>query len=289
MTTTFTYSVLQYKHSIGLGETINIGVLFYFPKTNTLRFESDRKGHRIKLIYPNFDSFLYKHSIHALSSKIKGIKDIFGQDAIRKGLNTFIDGFILRPDASSFQFAQAATVVDSFPSEDKAIEAYTKLLIPNLDENKHERFKKDEKYIIKEYTKPIYSVNPDLERFFLKDKTVETKHFNLTFDLAWQNGAWNYVKAVGLDLLDESSIQRKGAEYFGYLSELKEYTSQKGAKIDLLVSKPSNNNLLGVYRKTLDFLSTAQGGGDSFEIYKEERIKEYSEHTLQELLKKASS
>ena len=58
MNTQFEYSVLQYKHSPSLGEAINIGLLFSFPRENKIHFVIGNTN-RLKCVYPNFDTSIF--------------------------------------------------------------------------------------------------------------------------------------------------------------------------------------------------------------------------------------
>ncbi len=58
MSNYFIYSVLQYKHSLALGEILNVGILFYFPADVKFEFVTC-DATRAKLIYPDFNNSLY--------------------------------------------------------------------------------------------------------------------------------------------------------------------------------------------------------------------------------------
>jgi hypothetical protein len=58
MSNYFTYSVLQYKHSLALGEILNVGILFYFPDDGCFEFING-DGSRVKSVYPDFDNSLF--------------------------------------------------------------------------------------------------------------------------------------------------------------------------------------------------------------------------------------
>jgi hypothetical protein len=45
------YSILQYKHSLALGEILNVGILFYFPEEKQFEFALGDAS-RLKAIYP---------------------------------------------------------------------------------------------------------------------------------------------------------------------------------------------------------------------------------------------
>ena len=44
----YIYSVLQYKHSEFTGEAVNIGVLLFWPETNSIYFDYSKNLSRIK-------------------------------------------------------------------------------------------------------------------------------------------------------------------------------------------------------------------------------------------------
>ena len=57
----YTYSVLKYKHSALLDESINVGLIIYFYSTKSFVFKFSKNLSRIKSIYDNVPDRVIKH------------------------------------------------------------------------------------------------------------------------------------------------------------------------------------------------------------------------------------
>ena len=58
MKNVFAYSILQYRHSLALGEALNVGIVFAFPEFKKYTFKYAH-SHRLRLIYPGFTIRFY--------------------------------------------------------------------------------------------------------------------------------------------------------------------------------------------------------------------------------------
>lgn len=277
----FTYILLQYKHSLSLGEVLNVGILFYFEDENRFEFVTGT-GTRAKSIYPDFDVALFNAYQKAISEKVKKQVDLFYNEENRKDIAAYIHSHILARDAAGLVFGEPKQVKNVWNDSRTAIEEYSKLLLPGIITAKPIVIRHNESFIIKKYTHYIFDKHSELEDKIAKNEVVKTKHLTLKFDLSWQNKTRNLVKPISFDLTDTQSIQSKAATYLGYLTQLEEYSKIHKTRFDFLIAKPQDNSLKREYENALDILDWFKGTPK--ELVTEDKWEKYSEQTIDALL-----
>jgi len=279
MTNYFTYSVLQYKHSLALGESLNVGILFYFSEEDIFEFVSG-DGYRAKAIYPDFDNSLFNGYLKVINSKVKNHIDLFNEKPIGSDFAKYIHKNILSEDAAGLIFSEPTQVKNVFNDRNKAVAEYSKLLLPGINVEKPSIIKHNENYIIRKFNGYVFGQDKSLESKFERNEVIKTKHFNIKFDLSWQKNTRNFIKPISFDFTDELSIQTKAAVFYSYITDLSEYASANNSRFDFLVSKPQNVDLYRFYENALDFL-------DSTKTFKrlitEDELETYSQNLLSEL------
>jgi len=282
MADTFTYSILQYKHSPLLRESVNVGVLFYFPEENRLEFVSGN-SYRIKAIYLDFDLHSYTYLIKHIHNVIKKYSNsIFQETELRQGFKAFIKNTFLPEDSSCLQFAEPTNSLKTSKDIGKIVKQYSQLLLPGIDIKKEEVIKHNESFIIKRYSHYLFENHKHLNNVIERDKIVQHNEVKFKFDFAWQNGTHNLVKPISFDLKEESDIQSKSATYFGYFTLLKDYGIQHNARFDILVASPKEQSLKKAYYKAIDVLNKVEG---KTRIIREDELKDYSTETISNLEK----
>lgn len=274
MEKTFTYTILQYKHSLLLNETVNIGILFEFPQDDIIRFvEGDLT--RLKAIYNNFDTPTTNKVLKAIQNKSIEISKEQGHlfqsnnvDELHKRL--------LREDDSSLQFSKPKTISYPFDNLETIVEQYNSLFLPIGNTSRANRRTHNEYYILRNYTHFLFQNRKELEIVASKHRTIQTKDVTLTFDLSWENGTDNLVKPLSFDYQDGQEIQNKSVTFFGYLTKLKEYAVSHNVRYDLLVTRPQNEELLGKYETALKIVNSADAPK---RIITEDQLEAYSEET----------
>ena len=285
------YSILQYKHSLVLGEALNIGVIFSFPNDNQVYFVAgDTK--RVKSIYSNFDSGIFNIFTKSTKNTLlyrsinANINTLFGNILFvantKESLKDYINSHILPEDSSSLQFTDIYTSVNNFDSNEKAVEEICKNFLPSLD-HKKELNKHNEGYIQKRFLDSIIERNINPDHRFIKNKVIEYNGIKLGFELAWKNGITHLVKPISFDLQEGSAIQDKSVRYFGYLNLLSEYAKRSEYKFDLLLGKPQDSSLVPDYENAVQILD---GSTAPKQIVLEENLLNYSDSTAQILYQK---
>lgn len=291
MTETFTYSILQYRHSLLLREAINVGILFSFPQQEQIEFVSGN-FYRVKSIYPNFDQSLYNAIVRNIENTIKQEARSLFANNFNKGLKEFIHTSLLPEDSTVLQFTDPTTVVNTFSEIRKTVKVYSELLLPGIVTSKAEEIRHNETFLIKRYFEYIFENRTDIsERAVLQNRIrrntiVEHKGLKLKFDAAWQNGTLNLVKPVSFDLKEEQDIHNKSAQYYGILNLLKKKGTDEKYRYDILVAKPQDPSLIDSYNEAISILREADSPK---RIITEAELQTYSEETISNLLKQSSN
>lgn len=281
----FIYSVLQYKHSLALGESLNIGVLFSFPNENKIYFVAGNTQ-RLKCVYPNFDSVIFTKISRSIKLKVDNYNSANNPlyNIENLSFKDYINSKILPEDSSSLQFTDPFVVTNDFKNSKKAIDEFSKILLLNTEE-KSDEHKHNEQYIIKNYSDRLVRKvnNIKLDTRLRRDYQINTKKASLSFDIAWKNETLlHLVKPISFDLTDEHHIQDKAVRFWGYFGLLNEYAKKNDLYFDLLIAAPQNQDLNNAYLNALD---TLKGTNAPKGIYTEDEWEEYSDETASNLNK----
>lgn len=275
------YSILQYKHSPVLGEAINVGVLFYFPDEKRKLHFHITDATRIKPIYRDFDTRYFNSILKLIKCNVtKYSGDIYADKLLNDNFKEFIHTYLLKNDDTALQFSELYYVLNVYSNPEKAIDEYTKLLLP-LTLKQPQTLKYNETYIIRKFKTRLFGYNEELGEKVKKNYVVKTDELSFKFDIAWQNGSLNLVHPLSFDLQDTQSIQRKTAEYCSYLSWLSKYTKENNCRIDLLLAKPQENNLLTTYNKSIKLLQSVESNKQVIQF---EDIDDYTDKAAEYLL-----
>ena len=291
MTTPFTYSVLQYKHSLVLGEAINVAILFQFQAEEKVEFVAGN-AHRLKAIYPDFDQTVYNYLIKSIERKLRDeSSSLFRSVNINNDFKKYISGAILPEDSTVLQFQEPVNVLggkaDGNTEEqiEKIVDEFSKLLLPGIVTKKPEVIRHNEYFLMKKFTSYIFERHKDLEKSFIKNHVIKTRVNNrdieLKFDLAWENDSTNFVKPISFDLTEEKAIQDKSAINYGYLNLLGDYAKNNNYRFDFIVSEPQNRDLYKSYENALGLLELSNAPK---RIVTEKELNDYSEETIERLL-----
>jgi hypothetical protein len=281
----FSYSILQYKHSLLLNEALNVGILFSFPDDSVVHFEVGNLT-RLRAAYPSFDTTNVTKAITRIKTRIHSEYTGLFHPFNAFGNDDRFRNHILRQDDTSLQFTDFRKSTYPFDDFQKIIDEYSKLLLPKY--GSLYRIRHDEKYILKTYTKLIQETLRDVNIALTKNVQVESKGIKLKFDVAWKNGTTNLVKPVSFDLIDQTDIQNKSMQYFGYLTNLNDYAKKHNISYHLIVGKPQRTELYQEYAKAIDIMRSADSpkriiGEEDLTSYSKETANYLAEHIKREL------
>ena len=255
MSTYFTYSILQYKHNLVLGEVLNVGILFHFPLESRFEFVKG-DGYRAKAIYPDFDNFLFNAYIRNITNRIKKHVTIFNTQIDKSDFAQYIHQKILAEDAAGLIFKTPVQVQFQYDTLQNVVDEYSKLLLPGINTDKPTVVKHNDQYIIKTFQGYFQDRFKDIEKKIIRNKNIKTKHFDIKFDWSFERGVQYLIKPLSFDLTDEGSIQTKAAVAFSHLLELKEYAKSTKSTFDLLISQPQNEDYKREYENAIDLVDS---------------------------------
>jgi len=254
----FTYSVLQYKHSLALGEVLNVGILFYFPDEISFEFVNG-DGSRVKSVYPDFDNSLFNGYLKTIQTKVRREIDLFRNSPSVPEFEVFIKNHILAEDAAGLIFREPVQVKNVFPDNRQAVEAYSHLLLPGIIVAKPIITRHNEQFILKEFSGYLLRKNKDIEQKLVKNEIVGAGNFKVKFDLSWENKTKNYIKPISFDLNDDTTIANKSFQYAGLINALNNTNLSKKSRFDFLISAPREQGLQSSFQNALDILDSAKG------------------------------
>jgi hypothetical protein len=253
----FTYCILTYKHSLFLGEVLNVGLLLIFPDEKIVEFHYPKRLNRIKDLYGNFNERLIKDYLKAFESKASKLhqhleKYVFGYSDL------ISDHFIVE-DASALQFDSLRSGI-YYNNHEEVSERYINLILGEYKSEtivaKH-RITADN--IVKNVTSKIIDINPSSKEFlkFDTNRILENKHVQFKSDFYWKNGHINHSKAISFDVLKETTIIDNALLLNAKLRHL-ENSKHKNAHIDLIIQAPNTDAYQDTFAEALSILNENQ-------------------------------
>ncbi|PKK36536.1 hypothetical protein BWI96_11825 [Siphonobacter sp. SORGH_AS_0500] len=281
----FTYSLLQYNHSAVSGEILNVGILFIFPEHRKIIFRRLSKLTRLRNAYKSsFQEQLVKGYLKTFESKAREVSNkwnLFSEHIFKDSPDTFISKQFLNVDASSLQFSRTKVGITYNSDISSIANDYFNLYFGDWEEEESITVR-DEDYIVRKYKNSFINVS---YKNYIKEepKTIATDLTSIKIDISWQNGVEHLVKPLSFDLASNHSINDKAVLYNAKLNHLSEVAHKNRQHFDILVTKPSNINLLDEYEKSVDLLKKNDGivtvvEEDELETYTQKTIREVSDH-----------
>ncbi|WP_442845016.1 DUF3037 domain-containing protein [Leeuwenhoekiella sp. H156] len=278
----YTYSILHYKHSAVLGESLNVGVFVYFEQSNSLYFKHAERLTRIKSVYDQISEKSIRQYLKLINSNVTQLAqrlDPFFLSELNGSFDYFISSYILQKDSSALQFSKARTHFQYEKTDEEIIDY---LVSTFLLENKEVQVNKEHQLGLKFY-EPIQQ---QLES--LVDPGLFQKNYKLTneaglafrFDYAWQNENWHLVKPLNFDLTDAKKISDKAHRTLGLIIDLQQTALTTSLQFDFLVGKPTQKKLFKEYDHSLHLLERFEKAT----VIEEERIESYAHNAIAAIL-----
>lgn len=282
--TTFTYSLLRYVHSQAGGESLNVGILFIFPRQRQVIFHHPGRLARLLNTYKSFPEWLVKAHLRGIKQKAQQVStdwNLFSGDLLKDPWAFICKEFLLE-DATALQFSELRAGVSDTDDLAGLSQSYYNLFFRDYDEQDLKQNQRNEKYIAQKLHKNLLAKDKEIERYLQKDVEVKSPELTLKFDYGWQNHQLHLVKPLAFDLETEEGIQEKSARNFGYLTLLSQTALEKNYTFDILVTRPSDRNLYSAYDKALKVLEAAK---TSKKIIEEPQFEEYSSELVEQIIK----
>lgn len=287
---TFTYCLLQYRHSQLLGEILNIGLLVYFPEFKKLEFIYPEKLIRLKFAYPDVPEKTIKAYFKYFEQRVEELNlnpEIFSDYDLNKSLELFINKELIPSDSSALQFGNYRTSVlyttDLGHIKNQLYNLYFSVF--QSQDNVSRRI--DEsilllkyKKLLKEYTHQDKAIQ-ETSKFHYDYSIEPDKTTKITFDVAWQeNNQLHLVKPVSFDLKRLDTINKKAYQYYGQFIHLQSFAETNSYLFDVILAKPKSKALFTAYDKAIKLLQEPK----RVNLIEFDELKSYSKATVESAL-----
>jgi hypothetical protein len=259
---TYTYSLLQYRHSQILEEVLNVGVLVYFHQEQKLFFLHPEKLARLRFAYLDFPERTVKSYCKAFEAKALELtkqNSVFKEYDIANHFHSFVNHEFLPEDSSTLQFSNPKTGIIIDSDFQRINDRLYNLYFTVFDQHNEINKRIDELQLITRYKHLLKELQGnvfDIYREKIKlDYIIRPSSENeLKFDIAWQNGSLNLVKAISFDVKRKETLQRKAYLNFGQFSAIENFASIHNYNFDLILAKPKNPDLFKAYDEAIKLL-----------------------------------
>jgi hypothetical protein len=284
MSTLYQYSLLQYHH-LRREEWLTLGVLVLFPEQKQIRFLCPQKLRRLRDAFPDAPDKLLVSWLKGFEWQAENLNktpEIFANHHLEHQNQKLISEYFLPPDSSALQFSSVKSAVLYTEDIEVICRNLSELFFSVYEQDGEDYGQKDNVWLAGQYRKYLRERNPEVLRLHKVQEgyVTEYRERKYKFEFAWQNHTFNLVKAVSLDLKRPDTIQRKGEQYFGQFSLLRDYAAQEHARFDLLIARPTNRLLYRAYDRAVEDIRSA----GNVEIIEDDGLSAYAERTIAELV-----
>lgn len=289
-TETYTYSLLQYRHSQILGEVLNIGLLVYYKNSNKLEFIYPEKLIRLRFAYPNVPEKTIKAYYKGFEDRVNVLNkrpELFAAYDLNDSLDKFIGSELLPQDSSALQFSKTKKAIAYIDDTTIISNQLYNLYFTVFEHNSNIIQKVSEGSLLREYKKFLLEL--DARTSFRNNDNIiydyeisPTKNKPFKFEVAWQGKEYlNLVKPISFDVVREESLRNKAYRFYGQFLDLEEYATKNNCQFDLILGKPKDKGLFKNYDLAVELLQKPK----RVHIIEENNLKEYSIKTLSNLEK----
>lgn len=285
----YIYNILQYKHSEFSGEAVNIGIILYWPKTNSIIFRYSKNLHRIKNLYKNFSEKIIIEYLKIIENKCNSINNskitLFSiQDTFH--YDEFLETQFLFNNNNSLQFSKSISAINYFDNFDDVLNNLVQRYFISNEVNKEVKTHR-ETSLLKKFNDTLeelgISTIEDIENKYIKNKIVTNETGNkIKFDIAWKNGSLNLIKPINFDLNDQKYIADKAYKNYGLFTDLENEAIENNYRYDLMLIRPQNSTLFKDYDHALKLLSNL----NKVQLVEEDGFTKYTQYAYNELVKK---
>lgn len=268
----FYYSVLKFRYNQLIGESLNVGVIFYFPGSSEVFFRGTNDLQRIKKAYSDVDLPNIKMFIGSFYSKAKAItKKVYSYS---REPELLINEHFLVHNGSSLAFdkVKKAPVWQSY---EKTVNHFAGIYLLDKDQkNKHSK-RHDENHLRTSFHGLMTATagERDWTRLIKSDeRQLKGSKVEIQVKEFWQNGTTNLIKPFALDLDTSEGIEQKSFAFAKKVDLIGSTLAEDRSRLDLLVSKPSKSKLIETYNIAIDVLNEAKG---PIRLVPEEQFSDY--------------
>ncbi|GBF21185.1 MULTISPECIES: DUF3037 domain-containing protein [Arenibacter] len=284
----YTYTLLRYRHSSLLDESLNIGLLVYFHKSKEFVFEYSKNLGRIKSIYFSVAEKTIKQYLKQISLRAKrfsNLNDDILRFEIENSFDDFIEEYILSENGSSLLFSKSFENNQYENSDEYILNYLNDLFLFELTGHSDNK-----EYLLGKKFYDTISHHPNVREKgtsnkpnFYKDYTVQNKSSGVeyNFKYAWLNGTTNLVKPLNFDLKQAKSLEKKGYENFGIFSNLKIEHTEEDFEYHLIIGKPTHKELFRTYDNSIKLLDDLP----KVKVFEEDELNKYKKKLIETIRK----
>ncbi|MCC3152763.1 DUF3037 domain-containing protein [Hymenobacter sp. BT770] len=276
---TIYFSLLKYVHSPFLGEEVNVAILLYFPEQERMEFRFPDSFRRIRQLYPDFSERQLKVYLTAFRKRVTQENSVLKPVPSLEQFTTFITRELLAVDATVLQFGPPKKALAHTSDTVEVAQQYYDTFFRAVQERPRH---KDDDFLRRQFNQLLAQAAPAAAKLVLRDVEVPNSKTSVKFDAAWQNGTFNYVKAISFDLVNPTEINRKSVYCHGWLDLVGKVPEIDNYRFDLLVAPPSRRELYGEYEKALNILNDTSAPKRI--ITEGQELVEYSEQAAHYLI-----
>ena len=283
---TFTYALLQYRHSQILGEVLNIGLVAFFPTEQKLTFIYPDKLIRLRLAYPSLPEKTIKSYLKYFEERVTDLNQqhsFFSRNYLEHSLERLLNEEFIAPDSSSLQFGNFKTAVLYTNDIQKIIDQLYNLYFSVFQVHETHTGRVDESILLKKYTNYLKSLLPndqllkDTKGVFIDYAVTNNDHASLKFEIAWEAAqSLHLVKPISFDLLKADSINRKAYQYFGQFADLQETAESNNYLFDVILAKPKRKGLSKAYDNAIRLLEKP----NRVSLIEQDGLDQYAKNTV---------
>lgn len=241
---TYEYQLLRYRHDVASGEFVNIGLVYFDPKTGFLRTRMTEKKSRLSHFYGQISGDFLLKSLKALQCAFSDLgKKIIDKQLIFNYIE-HLTASVLPADDNTLFFSEP---FNGFHFDhQKAFESLYERLIGQYSKETTEP-RHDDHYA---WTK-VYKQYFDEQKITkcLKLHQIKTQCDVIDFDHSVKNGIWHCVQPLSFDLKKKQDIKDKIYRWSGLVNELQ--TVEETHHIYLMLLMPSDEQLCNLIQQKL--------------------------------------
>jgi hypothetical protein len=245
----FSFVILQYRHDVWSGESLNVGVLLSCPETGFLELRGrDRADKRLTAVYPGLDRAGVGNQLRSMAIAITRMRQRFSAPLFSDRVPSAREaGEMLFPNSdAAFGWGRHGSGITPDPNVelDRLVHRY----VTQFDDEQAAPARSDE-----DVFRPVKSL---LLESGVADQYIGAKvHsdvYEVEFPYAYQNGVLHVVKPLSFDQTAAEGVLDKASNWSGKLVNLSNAT--RPFKPYLLLGHPTRPELRDAFSKAVEML-----------------------------------
>jgi hypothetical protein len=277
----YSFVTLRYVHDAIAGESLNVGLVAYWPEQRDLRVRVRGSMGRVRGMFPDVDRRAFLTSLRAIrralvaeakTASSHGLLSADG-DALRYACSS------LARDDSAFQWSEVGRGVSG--DAETEFESLYQRLVGRYDVGT--RSNRSDEAVWRPVRDSLLARKIDID---FEEKSLAGETDTVTFENAWKNGRWHAYQAVSLDLSTPDNILDKARRWRGQMTGVAEGSRSDSEPIELsfLLGKPQDPSLGDAFLHALSIfkrmpLNPRIYSEDEAELLVDEIEKEYRQHS----------